>query len=710
MPVSQFSSVQTAPGAAAAATVTSTVPLNFSGQVIQGGAGVMAQPSVFTVGGWFRLLAVGAAGQLIAADDQFSIDVNGSGTVTAGFADGGGTSVSSDIDVTDTQWHFVACSFLQDGESATTGMLSLYLDGSATAAGLVTGSTNAANGSLSIGVGGEGTLDIVSWCFWSTPLSTDELDVPFWGEPTGGVPADGLLAAFDFAGGQAVDVSPGGTGTVSASQLTWHTPSLQLTGGSVTAGQDDLTPGGSGPFSLLTWVDVPTYGTQPVVTSGTQSAGLQISVSQSQATVNFSNVGTLTPALTSGWHHLAVTFDGTTATAYVDGQNQASGQVTPAALTAQAFVVGADLENNQADDLSLQALSVWTTALAESDVLSYMTGALPFGVEGCAGFFPFTDQSEDGLGNALTFTAATASGGAVVGEVDTVIAAAAIDLDATSGTGGTTVATPSATDQSVAEGPALMRLRDLRALAGALPDEALPDLDDPLVTSAQEWYESFVASLPQPLADRLRAEFTDNLRKGMALADSGSLAGRYEVRNEDGQTVAYYHGPDGPEEVGRTDGTLSPYLLWVATIFMDIAGIIAAMFGILTTAAKITKAAGLFDDLYPAVGAAAANVPANVTATQRATTAIWNVLQVLWEWKAIGTLIWNIIKASWWSVAFTVASVVAQIVALIASGGWLLAVKVAQMAIAIGNLVKDLLQMPSSDGDAAPGSPAGSTA
>lgn len=38
-------------------------------------------------------------------------------------------------------------------------------------------------------------------------------------------------------------------------------------------------------------------------------------------------------------------------------------------------------------------------------------------------------------------------------------------------------------------------------------------------------------------------------------------------------------------------------------------------------------------------------------------------------------------------------SLVAQIAALVASGGWLIAVKIAQMAVAVGNLVKDCIEL-----------------
>ncbi len=695
MSVLQFSGAFQQPGQAVVATLDSSIPLNMSGQVITGSPGVVPQPSVFTVGGWIRLVTNGIQTTVFSAAGQFELNLTNQGFLCAQFIEGSG--VTSDIAIQDTDWHFVACTFLQDPDHASTGVLSLYLDGSATATGLVTGSSATATSDWSLGVGDRG-LEVVSWCLWSTPLSGEEVDAPFWGEPAGGISQDGLLAAYDFAGGTAVDV--GGNGyAVTASALMWHTPCLQLSQATLTAAASDgLAPGGPEPFSMLVWADVD-QGYQPIVSSGSQGAGVEIVLEDGQVSAYWGNGITLTHAVTPGWHHIGLVFDGTTGNLYLDGSIvETTGAPSLPAVTPN-FVVGGSLATSQTGSIYLQGLSVWTTALTQAQVQDYMTGDAPFGVAGCVGFFPFTDIGEDALANTVTFAPMTSNGQAIVFDLETVVGQS--ELAQASGQAAARVTAYAAHGDAASaladEAGRLLRFTDLKRMAQALPESAMPAVDDPLVTSAVQWYEGFLTTLPTELADRLRAEFTDNLRLGMAHADSGSKAGRFELRTEGDQTVTYYHGAQGPVEVGRMEGTLSPYLMWVVTIFIDIASIFAAMFGILTTAAKVTKAVGLFDDLYPGIGAAAANVPANATATQRATTAIWNVLQFLWEWKSIGTLIWNIIKASWWSVAFTVASLVAQVAALIATGGWLIAVKVAQMAIAIGNLVKDLLLMPTSD-------------
>jgi len=53
------------------------------------------------------------------------------------------------------------------------------------------------------------------------------------------------------------------------------------------------------------------------------------------------------------------------------------------------------------------------------------------------------------------------------------------------------------------------------------------------------------------------------------------------------------------------------------------------------------------------------------------------------------------ITGRWWSLAFTALSIAAQIAAVVTSGGWLIAWRVAQMGIAICQLIYDLGHMPS---------------
>jgi hypothetical protein len=679
VPVAQFSSARYGDGSPVA-DLGSSLPVNFSGQVVAG-----TNPSLFTVGGWIRFLEqdVGES-TIFSVADQFQLTMLSSGALSATFVGGG--SVASDIEITDQGWHFVACSFQQSATQATSGVLELYIDGSQTASGEVLGSSSTTPADCQVGPDND-ALDVVSWCVWSVPLSSDVMDVPFWGDPHGGIDDPALVVAADFAGGTAADVSGNGV-PVTAGSLVWHTTCLQLENASVTpAPADGLAPGGPATFSVAGWALLDdAQSSAPLWATGT---AFSVVITNGQVQASWAGTAALSAPAPTGWTHVAVTYDGSSGHLYLNGQLSASQPVTAPTTTPTGFVIGGDGDGNLAQGLSLQGVSVWTVCLTPAQVVDALEGGLPLGEAGCVGFFPFTDDSEQELGNLVTLNASTASGQASINVVES-----PVDESARV----TLAATP---DSS---GPALVRLGDLRRLAAQAPQEAVAAVAEDDVAAALAWYEQFVASLSPALAARLRAEFAANLRLGSSLANAGSRVGTFELRIDGTQTVATYHTEQGPQEVGRLDDTLSPYLQWVVTIFLDIAGIVAAMFGILTTAAKVTKAVGLLDDLYEPVGAAAQAAPG--TGTARACAAIWNVIKVLWEWKAIGSLIWQLVKASWWSIAFTVASLVAQVAALVATGGWLIAVKVAQMAVAIGNLVKDLLQAPTTDaghaGQAAP--------
>jgi hypothetical protein len=56
----------------------------------------------------------------------------------------------------------------------------------------------------------------------------------------------------------------------------------------------------------------------------------------------------------------------------------------------------------------------------------------------------------------------------------------------------------------------------------------------------------------------------------------------------------------------------------------------------------------------------------------------------------------NIILGSWWNLTLMVLTLIAQIGALLASGGWAISLRLAQCALAFGNLVVTLQGKPAS--------------
>lgn len=188
----------------------------------------------------------------------------------------------------------------------------------------------------------------------------------------------------------------------------------------------------------------------------------------------------------------------------------------------------------------------------------------------------------------------------------------------------------------------------------------------------------------------------------MKLSELEPTVGRFSIAPVDGIHTITYTTLDGQRPVrglsGELLGSTSTAVIYF-TIFVDVVGIVAAMFGIVTTAAKVTNAAGVFDSLLEECGTAAANAASQAeTAIEKVAKGVFAYINEIFLAGSISTLVWKIIAGSWWDLAFTVLSIVGQIAAMIASGGALIAVKVAQMAIAVGKLVKDLLEI-TNDGE-----------
>ena len=676
----------------AVASFPRALPVNFSGQTVDG------KPSNFTVGGWVRLTQPQPAEEasVFLAEGQFQLTTT-SGILSASFVSGG-SPVQADIGVTDTNWHYVAVLFAQDSSIEGQGGCQIFLDGAMVGIGVLTSTAPTTQTTCAIGVANSG-IEFACWCVWAKALPLDLLTVPVLGDPAIGTDAaKGLVAAWDFASGRAVDQSPYHHPVQVASQ-TWHVPCMESGNPWPTEGQfatpdpaDALNPGGAGPFTMMGWIYITSYTQENawglIEAVATEAQYIQIEAdppNSLHAAFTCGSAGTTAVSMDApmAWTHLALTNDGTQYVAYVNGvaQSPIAGSPPNGPLVDPIYI--ASNFAGVPSILYVQGISIWTTALEAQDISNYMNGADPTGKAGCVAYFPLVEDAGNTVtGNSLTLNSSTFV------EWDTPVDTAAAE--------------PSPVEAAVAPEPGeipLMTVADYKNLAAKHGVDVTtdPDLTAPVPEALAEtvaWYETLLKGVPETTANWLRTEFRRNLQISYQLYEKGIRTGGFEVKAEGDDTVIYYHTEAGPQEVNRLVGiTLSPMLKWALEIFCDVGGIVAAALGVLTTAAKVTKAAGLFDDLLPDLGIAAAAAEGSTT-FKRAFSAIMKVLKVLWEWKALYTFFRQLVTGSWWSLVLTTLSLVAQVVAIIASGGAAIAVKVAEMAIAIAHLVYDLTQMP----------------
>lgn len=78
------------------------------------------------------------------------------------------------------------------------------------------------------------------------------------------------------------------------------------------------------------------------------------------------------------WHHYALTYDGTTLRAYLDGTQECTFAGGPGALSSQVMKFGHDIETpDEHIDGRMMAIKVWSAALSAAEVASEMQTILP---------------------------------------------------------------------------------------------------------------------------------------------------------------------------------------------------------------------------------------------------------------------------------------------------------------------------------------------
>jgi hypothetical protein len=653
---------------------------------------------------------VGGDVVLFSGAGQLNINTQ-AGVVYANLGDSG-SYVESSISIADGTWHYVTVAFEQfaPGSPNTGGALRLYIDGGLFDELNVAPSTAASTGTCQLGIStsGSGPVDIASWTYYAIAADGDVLDVPGWGEP----PADseaahGLVAAWDFANGAAVDLAPNPTDmTVTAGPLTWCTDCTQVPydpegAGIVPAAADGLNPGGAGAFTVMGWVAVP-QGAEANVFSNQFTDNTYVSLSAWSTQVSYDAGGqteTYTlPAATEDFQHVALTYDGQSFNLYVNGTLAQGPTAIAISEKASAAIY---LAGCMQATVAHQNVSVWSRALSASEIAMYAGSGDPTTAPGLVAHYNLMFGAQTinsttqvpGVVNSVTWNAGSVSTAAVVGiELRTAVTAA-------------DSARALAAVRPAAETPdiRLMRYRDYRALAirNGIDVDAMPtaaDLATPEYAAFVAHYETTVQHLPPKLADRMRRLAYRNLHVAMQLKAKGVRAGSFEVAHDGPDTVVRYLTPDGPQEMWRLQGELLDNTAQVfLTVFLDLVGVVTAMFGVITGGKAMQKAAEAFESVLETIGETAKNAIQGLSSqSQQAVQAIFAFLYYLWNLKALPTLAYKILSGmSWWKIALNALSLVTQLVSVVASGGAMIAVKIAQIAIAIAQLIGDLLSLPS---------------
>lgn len=668
----------------------------------------------FTIAGFVRINDDFGFGQIFCKGEEFQITVDGTTLSAILSAPGGaaGNTVTSTVALVPGEWQYIAVAYATTGANA--GTLSIYVNG---CTGVQQALTNAGTipTTAAFTIGLDLRLDVLSLSMWNIALSGSDI-LPSWSIPAAGT--TGLVAAYDFAVTPPADQSGNNYPiTTFASQYT-ETPSLALSdfAYATPSAADALNPGGtsaSDPFSVCAWVNAAppgetslssqytVFATGPM--SGPGFAGyLTWNATSSLFTWNaqLGSSPTALPGTTTvapdEWHNVAATYDGTRLTVYVDGiACGTTTTVTVSALATPSVTIGAvvDPTNGIAGYSGyfqgyVQALQVWSTALSQSDLQTYMATD-PTGVAGCAANFRF---ATDDAFNGVTSTPVSLLAGAVLTELEVealanaearIVASAPLRRrPADAAVSGGLSAFHRAAAKLGIDG-------SVRPKSTVIPEEHL----DRAIAS----FERTLERAPDSVRDGLRATFHRNLNKGIALTESkGELwcPGMVLPRKEGAKTYLYLHTETGMERVMQL-GADQCANFWIS-FFVSCVSVVLAFVGVGFEALKLGNFIGsvllrgqkyLIDGVKTILKSASKG---DVTSTLKACL---TGLRFLSGATSMTSLFWEILSGlKWYSAAFTVLNVAASVGAIILSGGAYLAAigaQVAFQAISLGLLIWD---------------------
>jgi hypothetical protein len=393
------------------------------------------------------------------------------------------------------------------------------------------------------------------------------------------------------------------------------------------------------------------------------------------------------------WHDVAVTYDGTTLTLYLDAQVVGSATPSPTALAKPDVLFGAARDQASPDGFGsflggyLQGLAIWERALSADEVARAMS--TPFGElsshpgkppKGCVAYY---DLASADPSNLVTGHHAFFHEQAAVTEVY----------------GPPIEVAPSARPRPPARAtrhPLREMARRLGVTGEARPAGTLLDAGfDGLIAD----FERRLTKLPSDHAERLRRRFTQNLYVGAELQRRATtpLPGTVTFERQGESWVFYGHSAAGREEAERVPiAQLTECQAWIISVVATSVCVLMAALAVgFATKAIISNVArqlarqpatvyGTFKMAIPAPTEVAAATPIKIVQTFALSGSL------------ISTIAAGLTGVSWWSWLFTVASLLISIAALWLTGGWFLLVILANLALSIAQLVAVIKQRPAS--------------
>lgn len=147
-------------------------------------------------------------------------------------------------------------------------------------------------------------------------------------------------------------------------------------------------------FTLELWA-APDAADGALVTFGSPTTQLQYLNSSStlRLRAGTANIDAATANLSGGWHFLAATYDGTTATLYVDGNPLGSGTLTGLSVTVNSVILGDTFHGK------LSSVRLWSTARTAAEVTADLHAAPSGSASGLVGSWPIDEGVGQFLGN-----------------------------------------------------------------------------------------------------------------------------------------------------------------------------------------------------------------------------------------------------------------------------------------------------------------------